>query len=52
MQRSLVKMEKLIKINSEEINTRLAAMALSEREEYHNVVAGKANKPKPAEAEK
>ena len=40
MQRSLVKMEKLIKTNQEEISTRLASMALSEREEYNHAVSG------------
>ena len=42
MQRALVKMSKLIKTNEEEIESRQAALALSEREEYSNLISGKA----------
>ena len=42
MQRALVKMSKLIKTNEEEIQSRQAALALSEREEYSNLISGKA----------
>ena len=42
MQRALVKMSKLIKTNEEEIQSKQAALALSEREEYSNLISGKA----------
>jgi hypothetical protein len=41
MQRSLVKMEKLMRLNSEEIQSRLATLALSEREEYSSLINSK-----------
>ena len=43
MQRALVKMSKLMKTNEEEIASRQTSLALSEREEYSNLISGKAS---------